>query len=291
MSEAPAVAVVIPVYNSGSFVTDAVASALAQTVPNLRVVVVDDGSTDGSTVAALESLPEDPRLTLIHQENRGQAAARNTAIEAADAEFFLPLDSDDLIDPTYLEKALTRMTDPDVGLVYCSVERFGDRQGPWQLPPPSWDTLLIFNSIVVTSLFRTSDWREVGGFDESMRVGLEDHDFILKILGLGRRWEHVDEVLFHYRIRPGSVSRELNRQRRIAAQAQIMRNNLPLYGAHAEELMTFVIDQADELRMLRARYAALEQMRVRAPWLVGLAGRARRLVQRFRGDNGKARSN
>lgn len=290
MSDAPSVAVVMPVYNSGSFVTDAVASALAQTVPDLRVVVVDDGSTDPQTLSALAGLPADPRLTLIRQPNRGQAAARNTAIEHADAEFFLPLDGDDLIDPTYAEKALTRMADPDVGIVHCTVTQFGDREGVWHLPPPSWDTMLIFNSIVVTSLFRTDDWRQVGGFDESMRVGLEDHDFILKILGLGRRPEQVDEALFHYRIRSGSVSRELSRQRRIAAQAQIMRNNLALYGDHAEELMAFVIDQAEELRILRHRYAAVERLRGRAPWLTGMVGRARRTAQRLRGLSGKARS-
>jgi len=96
------VSVIMPAYNVEPFVGDALNSALAQTTRNLEVVVVDDGSTDGTGRVVAEIARQDPRVRLVHQQNRGLAGARNTALAAARGDVFALLDSDDLWEPEFL---------------------------------------------------------------------------------------------------------------------------------------------------------------------------------------------
>src|SRR5688500_9583140 len=98
------VSVVIPAYNYGHFVTEAVASALNQTHPHVEVIVVDDGSTDG-TADILK--PFGSRIRYIYQPNRGLSAARNTGIRAARGEWVAFLDADDLWHPSKTETQLS----------------------------------------------------------------------------------------------------------------------------------------------------------------------------------------
>lgn len=109
------VSVIIPVYNSASSIASAVSSALAQTYKDLEIIVVDDGSTDG-TFKVLQEFGK--QITLIRTENRGVAAARNTAIAVAEGEFLAFLDADDTWIPSKLHLQLELFQNPAVGLVY-----------------------------------------------------------------------------------------------------------------------------------------------------------------------------
>jgi len=160
-------------------------SALAQTHPDIEVVIVDDGSTDADTLELLRRCPW-PRTRVLYQENAGPAAARNHGITASSGRYILPLDADDLIDPSYVAKAAAVLDSAgEVGIVYCKANRFGAENGPWQLPPYTLRELVIDNVIFVTSLFRREDWERVGGFSESLRRGVEDYDFWVKIVAVG----------------------------------------------------------------------------------------------------------
>ena len=113
------VSVVIPCYNQGAFIDDAVNSVLAQTFSDFEIIIVNDGSTDATTNALLERYSR-PKTTVIHTENQGVCAARNTAIKAAAGKYILPLDADDKIEPTYLEKAVNVFDNhPETGVVWC----------------------------------------------------------------------------------------------------------------------------------------------------------------------------
>ena len=151
------VSIVIPCFNAGETIGEAIESALSQTYADIEIVVVDDGSTDPVTLDVLAHAAW-PRTRILHQGNAGPAAARNAAIQASLGEYILPLDADDRIEPTYVEKAMAAMqADPNVGIVYCKAMKFGAESGPWNLPAYTLRELVIDNVIFVTSLFRRAD--------------------------------------------------------------------------------------------------------------------------------------
>lgn len=277
------VSVVIPCYNAGAFLDEAVQSALAQTWDDLEVVVVDDGSTDPATIALLDNANW-PRTRVIRQANAGPSAARNAAIRAATGEFILPLDADDRIDPTYVEKALQVLhARPEAGIVYCKAEKFGAESGPWQLPVYSMRELAIDNVIFVTSLFRRVDWERVGGFNTQLRHGVEDYDFWVRIVGLGREVVQLDEPLFHYRVQAASRTTGFSADRAamVETYARIFRDNIDFYARNAEVLFEHRFAMYDELLRYRGRYGRVEALLARRPWLAGIARAVSRCLAWF----------
>ena len=101
--EEPFVSVVIPVYNSGRYLSDSIQSALNQTLKNIEVIVVDDGSTDNSASVVHQFAEKDSRVRGVFKENEGVSSARNVGLEMARGEYVYFLDSDDYIDPSTLE--------------------------------------------------------------------------------------------------------------------------------------------------------------------------------------------
>lgn len=138
--------VVIPLYNKAPFVECAVASALAQTLPPLEVIVVDDGSTDGSA-QALASLG-DARVRLVRQSNAGVSAARNLGIELARGDWVAFLDADDAYHPNFLAAlARAHATCPEADLLGTRFRTIEDGHGlpiePWPVPPGFWEVEVV----------------------------------------------------------------------------------------------------------------------------------------------------
>src|SRR5262245_35333532 len=118
-SAAPRVSVVVPCFDLGRYLDEAIDSVLAQTFHDLEIVVVDDGSTDPFTCELLDRYDR-PKTQLLRQSNRGPAAARNAGIRATTGHYVCCLDADDRLLPTYLEKAIQVLQQaPDVGFVSC----------------------------------------------------------------------------------------------------------------------------------------------------------------------------
>jgi len=130
----PTVSVIIPCFNQGHFLAESIGSVLASDHDDLEIIVVDDGSTDPTTITLLEQLAY-PKTRLLRQENRGLAAARNYGITEAHGSYILPLDADDRIGPQYISQAVAALeADQHLGIIYCRAEKFGAEEGPWQLP-------------------------------------------------------------------------------------------------------------------------------------------------------------
>jgi glycosyltransferase involved in cell wall biosynthesis len=183
----PTVSVVIPVFNRAAAVCRAIDSVLAQTCQDFEIIVVDDGSTDG-TVEAVGRYA-DGRITLVrHDRNRGGSAARNTAIHAGSAPFVAFLDSDDEWLPTKLERQLEvfRRSGSQLGLVYSGFERIlEDGSLATHLPSYRGDLsrrLLTRNVVGGTSngMVRRQVFGAVGGFDEAL-PSAQDVDLWLRI--------------------------------------------------------------------------------------------------------------
>ncbi len=179
----------------------------------------------------------------------------------AGGRYILPLDADDTIEPSYVEKAVAVLeARPNVGCVYCKARKFGAEQGPWNLPVYTLRELVIDNVIFVTSLYRKADWESVGGYNEKLRHGVEDYDFWVKIAHLGREVVQLDDYLFNYRIQESSrtTSFQERRARVVESYAEIFRSNIAFYSAHAEMLFEHRFGLYDELEYWRSRYSRLD---------------------------------
>lgn len=276
------VSIIMPCFNSGRYLQEAVESALNQSFQDLEVVVVDDGSVDADTRRALDQIAEIDRVRLLKQHNQGPSSARNLGIRESVGEYFLPLDADDLIEPDYVAQAVKVMDSvPEAGIVYCRADFIGDLEGPWELPCFSWSQILVHNMIFNASLFRKADWESVGGYDESMLDGREDHDFVLRILGLSRTVHRLEGTYFHYR-RYGGTRNDIigqSREKLIKANARILRNNVRLYADHAEDLFTYIFEQHDQIADLKYRYILIENFRKKHPAVVDQLKKIRRLLK------------
>ncbi|GAB47015.1 glycosyltransferase family 2 protein [Mobilicoccus pelagius] len=184
MPHGPRVSVVIPCYQSERTVGEAISSALMQTYPDVEVVVCLDGATDrsGAIVDAYGDL-----LTVVRQENRGLAEARNSAVAAASGELIALLDADDVLLPPHVERAVARWQarETEKAYVTCNAYTMGvsgivPRRTvlPRTTPRSQGHRLALLqrNIVSVLSVYPRAMHEEIGGFDPEMRV-LEDYDF------------------------------------------------------------------------------------------------------------------
>ena len=195
------VSVIMPCYNDGAYIEEAISSVERQTYSDIELVIINDGSDDKKTLLILQNL-RSRGITVIESNKKGPAAARNLGIKNANGKYILPLDSDDVIDSTYIEKAVEIIeSDESIGGVYCLAEYIGKRKGVWTLPAFSLEEMLLDNVVFITTLFRKGDWEVAGGFDESLIYGMEDYDFWLSIMETGKTFYTIPEILFYYRIK------------------------------------------------------------------------------------------
>lgn len=201
------VSIVIPCYNHGRYVDEAVASVLEQTYQDVEIIIVDDGSDDPETVDKLSTYSR-PNTKVVRVTNGGLARARNTGVKAASGTYILPLDADDRIGSTYVEKAVAVLNArPDVSIVYCEAEFFGMKTGKWELPSYSLERILAGNVIFAAAFFRKSEWQAGGGYNPNMSKSFEDWDFWLSLIERGGKVYRIPETLFFYRIKEASMFR------------------------------------------------------------------------------------
>lgn len=179
------VGVIVPCYRHGIFLDACIASIKAQTFTPSQIVVVDDGSEDAETVAALVRLDEDPEVTVLRQaENRGPSAARNRALEQLDTSYFLPIDADDELLPDALERMLAQLekAPEEVGFVYPNAQHIGNQLN--YVPSPAYNVWLLMeqNYCPAPALFDCRLFDGTGvAYPEEIVVGHEDWDLVLQL--------------------------------------------------------------------------------------------------------------
>ncbi len=227
VSENPLVSVILPVYNGEEFVGCALESVILQTYSNLEIVVVDDGSTDGTQRVLRDYAARDSRIRVIYQANAGVARARNRAISESSGDFIAPIDADDLWAPHKIARQVKRIqaAGRETGLVYSwwawidATGKVLDRSPRWAIQGEALPQLVFINFIGSASvpLFRRHCLEEVGGYDETLAAaqagGCEDWGVALRIAAK-YRVAVVQEVLLGYRRRPGSMSSACDTMRR-----------------------------------------------------------------------------
>jgi glycosyltransferase involved in cell wall biosynthesis len=170
-----------------------------------EIIIVDDGSTNVSTIALLDEFKRKDIL-LICQDNRGPSDARNNGVKHSSGEFLLCLDSDNRINPRYIDEGVNVLrNNPGVGVVYARPEFTGDRTrtafitGPFKI-----ERLLVESYIDMCAVIRKKAWEDIGGLDEYLRQH-EDWEFWVRMYKAGWQFMYIDKILFQYRMRAGSL--------------------------------------------------------------------------------------
>jgi GT2 family glycosyltransferase len=226
----PRVSVVMPAFDAARTVAAAIDSARAQTVAELEILVVDDGSRDATADVVRGRAAADSRVRLLEQANAGPSAARNRALDAARGEVVAFLDADDLLLPEYVARMLAHLdARPDVDLVGCDAWVFDEPRGRIrratildEAAPPTvlasesdgqFRQLAQRNFVYVGCVARREALLALGGFEEATNAG-EDWDLWLRLLASGRRLDLLREPLAIYRLSTGQAHRDQERMAR-----------------------------------------------------------------------------
>ncbi len=229
LAHLPAISVVIPCYNSADTLAETVASVLAQSRPASEIILVDDGSLDG-TAALIATMQQHhgERLRTVWQANAGVAAARNLGMAMAQSPYVLPLDADDSLHPAMLADCGAMLdADASLDLVYTDRQDFGDSNRRWASGRFELARLKYFNQLAYCGLYRRSLWQAVGGYRVNVS-GFDDWDFWLAAALHGARAQHLPApYLLHRRRRQSQLWGILPRYE--ALHAQIMLNHPAAY--------------------------------------------------------------
>lgn len=228
---------VIPCYNHGRFVAEAVRSCLDQIDTSVEVIVVDDGSDDGSTPAACDEL-ESGSVRVVHQHNAGLPAARNAGAKLANGQFLVFLDADDWVEPTFASKLGALLDqDTDASHAYCQ-EHLTDLGNDVVWRVPAWDPILLMvtNLHPVTCLIRRDRFEAAGGFDEGMTEGYEDWDLWLRFASRGWHGVRCREPLFNWRRHSHQTMIDDAVVRHEALYRRLLENHRTLFDAHAVDV-------------------------------------------------------
>jgi glycosyltransferase involved in cell wall biosynthesis len=260
----PAVSVIMPAYNVEPYIDASIGSVRRQTHTDLELVIVDDGSTDATYAIARRHADADRRIRLVHQDNGGLSAARNTALRHSRAPLIAMLDSDDLWTPTFLDKQLAVFeADPSIDVVtgngwVLGGTLDGTPARPYPDPRPQPDLVSILAdelSVFVMSVFRRRVSDVIGNFDESLRTN-EDYDFWLRAAIAGFRFARNDMPLGYYRRRDDSLSADDMRMLRGIIRVYTKHRPTLLYNRPALDILDLQIKRFEaELIAFEAKHA------------------------------------
>ncbi|WP_396601593.1 glycosyltransferase family 2 protein [Algibacter sp. R77976] len=199
------VTVIIPCFNDGAFILEAVNSILDQTLKAEKIIIIDDGSGI-ETINVLKGIKNE-RIQVIFQENKGVCKTRNTAISLAKTKYILNLDADDYFENTFIEKAVKILNgNLNIGVVGCYYKTFGNKSSGNIIKPTGGEVknFLFKNNGLASCLFRKICWEQASGFDEAMVNGYEDWEFWISVLKNNWKMHIIAEPLFNYRIKETS---------------------------------------------------------------------------------------
>ena len=269
------VGVVVTVHNRHEYLDAALDTIFGQTLMPGHVVVVDDGSTRSATLEHLRAIETKYPVKVHAIANRGLAGARNFGRSLLDADYLLFLDDDDEILPDYLNATVAELeADSDVGVAYAGAEFFGDLDGVWDLPSYDPVEILWENMVYSSAVVRARAFDQVGGYDDTLRRGREDHDLWIRMTAAGWGFRRVSDVLFRYRQTSTSMNHSIGGDVGEMAKtyARIMRGSGDYYLQHADVLWERIFELRSQNRRYRRLYGTLDE---RMKSLKGLVRRAR----------------
>lgn len=224
--------IIIPSFGQAQYLAEAIESALTQTHQDVEVIVIDDGSVDGSLEIARAYVP---RVKLIQQKNRGLASARNTGIMNATGDYVLPLDADDVLFLSCVQRMAEKIEDTCADVVAPSIHCFGKGdQDVILMPNPTFDDFKEGNRLAYCSAIKREALLEVGGYSPKMDSlgGWEDLHLWYDLLSRGKKIVTIQEPLVKYRTKTESMWTKAEKNK-VALWAQITKD-FPQTKDHAK---------------------------------------------------------
>ena len=234
--------VIIPYYNIGRYVRDAIDSAVKSTYPYKEVIIVNDGSDDPESIAVLYQIEKEYPVRIINKQNEGLARARNTGALYAKGEFITFLDADDMVDPEYYENAINILKHyKNVDFVGCWEEYFEGAKGIWPTWAPEPPYLLVHNTINSQGIIiRKKTFLLFGLNDPEMEYGLEDYEAVVRMVSKGCKGVVIPKPLFKYRVRKASMLREIPRDGMIYLYNLLVNKNSEIFKQYAIDVINLL---------------------------------------------------
>ena len=198
----PLVSIVIPSYNQGCFLHEAVESVVNQDYQNLEIIIVNDGSTDNTLEVAhqmVQKYSDKRTIYVIDKKNGGVSSARNAGLAASKGIYVITLDGDDLIEPNYLSVGVAALEEHDCNLFSCNVQRFGLENWIWEPPIYNDYEMRYDNNITTAAIFKRELYEKSGGYKNAMWVA-EDWDFWLNFSRYGVKPLKHETPFIRYRV-------------------------------------------------------------------------------------------
>jgi glycosyltransferase involved in cell wall biosynthesis len=208
----PRVSIIIPCYNHGQYIREALDSVEKVSDKSLyEVIIVNDGSKDQYTIEIMDKLAAEG-YHVINQVNQGLGRTRNNGIKLAKGDYILPLDSDNRIRPEYIYESIKILdAHPEIAVVYGDAQFFGDKDKRHVVGEFNLQNMMIENRIDACAVYRKSVWEAVGGYDEKMPImGYEDWDMWMNMTFKNYKFHYVPEILFDYRVLGNSMLRSIS---------------------------------------------------------------------------------
>ena len=211
------ISIIVPAYNAERYLRRCLDSVIAQTYDDLEIILVNDGSSDGTAALAKNYASRDSRIRLIDKPNGGVSSARNTGLECVSSEAFLYVDSDDWVEPNMVER-LAKLMDESIDIVFCGNDAAlcpGEIKPQEVIQLEEWDgprqrlefmrhermTGMLWNKLMRTELANGIRFNEATGYGE-------DAEFLWQILKRSNKMIVTNEVLYHHVMEEGSISHQ-----------------------------------------------------------------------------------
>jgi glycosyltransferase involved in cell wall biosynthesis len=247
MTTQPTVSVVIPYFDQPEFLRDAVESVIAQTYPNVEIIVVDDCSPGVNAIQLLRGLRH-PKLLVFKLESRkGCAVARNAGIVRSSGDYILPLDADDLLAPQYVAQTVQSLLDSNDHGVCTAIRIFGNADAI-VYPELEIPKILSRGTVSNTVLYKREVFDAVDGYRENLTAD-QDRQFLLDALQKGFTFKQIKQPLYFHRQHVGNAEPSILEDR----YKDLVARNIGLYKKYLPEILSLQKVRVQELAVARLR--------------------------------------
>ncbi|WP_268847685.1 glycosyltransferase family 2 protein [Flavobacterium aestivum] len=252
----PILSIIIPCFNSEATLEATLESVVSQNFQEWEALIINDGSRDKTEEIALKWVTKDSRFKYYSKENEGLGKTRNYGIERAKGIYILPLDSDNLVERDFGEKALKVFKNNlNVGVVHGYAEYFGGREGLWKIDDFNLQKMLAHNYIDACAIFKKDLWRKVGGYDENMpHQGHEDWEFWVSLSSIDTVFFNLHEITFKYFVSNKSMIHSFTDSMVFLNQDYIVKKHSKLFhNEYAKVVALREIETKERSRKLKSK--------------------------------------
>lgn len=216
----PKISVIVPIYNTESYLKECLDSIINQTLLDIEIILINDGSTDNSSIIMKEFKEKDSRIIIINQKNQGQGEARNVGIKLAKAPYLAFVDSDDIIHPKMLEKLYSKILLDNSDIVKCTYTRelnnFFTNENyktiNFNTKDKYFKEILSINylSLIWDGLYKKNLFTKNHLFFKNMVY--EDAELLFKLVYNSKKLSYIQDTLYFWRETNNSTSRSINKK-------------------------------------------------------------------------------